>query len=153
MGNLREIPSDYDAFTAVITNRQQDFFSKLDVRYGISRKTISIDTGIPLPTLKDWALGKTKMPLASFILIMRIRAFPNELASELIAASGKSIFDSEPGPIDIDDAAVAAADYLAKWSRARHPDSSSGIKIDHTERPDLELLATGVVEKIGKVAA
>jgi len=52
---------------------------------------------------------------------------------------------------DVDDAAVAALEYALEWARARHPASSSGTRIDHTEKPTVAQAGRRLADRAGKV--
>lgn len=149
MAGAREISSrDCEITTATIA-AQARFFD-LAEQSGFTRKVLNLSTGIPAGTLKDWANG-TMMPLAGLVKIIRIKGFPNDIASVLIEKSGKMIADAEPEETDLDDAVIAALELALEWARARHPNSSSGIRIDHTEKPTVERAGRHLADRAGKV--
>ncbi|QEH79919.1 hypothetical protein EIK56_17980 [Sphingomonas sp. C8-2] len=149
MAGAREIPSRECEITAATIAAQARFFDLAD-QHGFTRKFISLSTGIPTGTLKDWANG-TMMPLAGAVKIIRIKGLPNDIATLLIEKSGKSISDAEPDETDVDDAAIAALEYALEWARARHPASPSGTRIDHTEKPNVAQAGRHLADRAGKV--
>ena len=150
MAGAKEITSRECEITAATLKAQAQFFN-LAVQSGFTRNVIHLSTGIPAPTLKDWANG-TMMPLAGLVKILAIKDFPNEIASVLIERSGKSFSDAEPEETDQDDAAIAALEYALEWARARHPASPSGTRIDHTEKPGVQRAGRRLADRAGKVA-
>lgn len=121
-------------------------------KHGITLKVIELETGISDSTSSGWATGKTGMPLDALVALATIKGFPNELLTLPFDVARKAIGDSASDDADIDDLAVAAAELLVRFAKARHRDSSSGVIIDHTERPDITLAAEGLADRAGKVA-
>jgi hypothetical protein len=152
MAGKREIPTRGRGIFDAVKSAQVRMFDLAKNKHGFSLKVLHLETDIPMDTLRDWITGKSGMPLAGFVALSAIKEFPNELLSLPFEAAGRSVCDAEPEETDQDDAAVAALEYALKWARARHPSSPSGVRIDHTERPDLELAAEGLADKVGKVA-
>jgi len=62
-----------------------------------------------------------------------------------------ALTDAEPDEADLDDAVIAGLELAIKWAKARHPRSSSGIAIDHTERPDIERAVAAATAAVGRV--
>jgi hypothetical protein len=151
MAGRREISSRTCEISAAVTTGQVRMFDLAARKYGFTRKVLHLETGISEGTLRCWIAGTSMMPLDGFVKLAAINGFPNELLSLVLDPAGRAIVDADPDETDQDDAAIAALEYALRWARARHPDSPSGIKIDHTERPDIELAADGLVDKASKV--
>jgi len=117
--------------------------------HGLTLKILALETGIPHGTLRSYAQG-TAMPVSA--LVKLTRAIPNELTSLMLDPGGKAVSDADAEETDLDDAAIAALEYALRWAKSRHPDSPSGVKIDHTEKPGLHLAAAGLQDRVGKVA-
>lgn len=148
----RDIPRRDCDMSQAVTMAQMHMLDLADRKFGFTRKVLSLETGIPSTTLKSYEEG-TAMPLTAFVRIAAVKGFPNELLALVLDLSGKAIADAEAEETDIDDAARAAVEFLARYVGARHPDSSSGIKIDHTEKPDLKLAAAGMSDRAMKVVS
>lgn len=121
-------------------------------KHGFSRKILHLETGLPLTTIKSYEEG-TSMPVAALVKIAAVRNFPNELLGLLFDPACKTITDADPEETDIDDLARAAVDVLQKYIAARHPESAGGIRIVHSERPDIEHSAKALKSAAKKVAA
>jgi transcriptional regulator with XRE-family HTH domain len=147
MGGRREISSRDCEISATVER-----MLRLAAKRGFSLKVLALETGIPESTLGMYLKG-TAMPLATFARIVAVKGFPNELASLPFDGASKALVDAEPDETDLDDAAVAAAKLVLRYVEARHKESPGGIRIVHSEEPDLRLHAACVVEKAGKVAA
>lgn len=125
-------------------------FRLADRDHGLSLKIIGLDSGIPHGTLRSYAAG-TAMPVAALLKLAQV--IPAHLINLMLDPGGKVLADAEPDETDLDDAVIAALEMTLKWAKARHPNSSSGVAIDHTERPAIELAAAAVTGAAGKVAA
>jgi hypothetical protein len=152
MSGRRENSSRNCEISSAVTKAQVRMFDLAERDHDLTLKVLHLETRIPLGTLRGWIAGTSMMPLDGFVKLAAIKGFPNELLSLPLDVAGKSVCDAEPEETDMDDAAISALEYALKWARARHPDSPSGIRIDHTERPDLTLAAGGLTDKAGKVA-
>lgn len=152
MGSPREISRSRSEISDAVRKAQVRMFDLAARKYGITLKVIELETDISDSTSSGWASGKTGMPLDAFVSLATINGFPNELLSLPFEAARKALGDSEGSETDIDDLAVAAAELLLRFAKARHRNSPSGVRIDHTERPDIELSAERLADRAGKVA-
>ena len=125
---------------------------ELAAKRRFTRKVLSIDTGIPATTLKYWE-ETGSVPLDGFVAIASVKGFPNELLSLPFEAASKAIADDEPEDHDVDDLARAAIEVLSKYVSARHPDSAGGIRIVHSEIPEIQQSARALKAAAKKVAA
>ncbi|MBO9380429.1 hypothetical protein GG804_27065 [Sphingomonas histidinilytica] len=152
MAGAREISRSRSEISDAVRKAQARMFDLAARKHGITLKVIELETDISDSTSSGWASGKTGMPLDAFVTLATIEGFPNALLSLPFEAARKTIADSETGESDIDDLAVAAAELLVRFAKARHRKSPSGVVIDHTERPDIELAAEDLADRAGKVA-
>jgi hypothetical protein len=118
--------------------------------HGLRLKILELETGVPLGSLRSYATGTT-MPV--HVLLKLARVIPAHLVNLVTEPGGKVLADAEPDEADLDDAVIAALEMALKWAKARHPKSPSGVAIDHTERPDIELAAAAVQIAASKAAA
>lgn len=135
---------------------QRAMFRLAEKNHGLSLNILSLETGIPLGTLRSYAPAKAEMPATAMpvtALVKLSAVIPNELTSLMLDPGGKLICDAEPEETDIDDLARAAVDLLSRYVAARHPDSPGNIRIVHSEEQDIRLSAAGLKDKAGKVAA
>jgi hypothetical protein len=116
--------------------------------HGLSLKIIQLDTGIPYGTLRSYVSG-TAMPVSALLKLAKV--IPAHLINLMLDPGGKALTDAEPDEADLDDAVIAGLELAIKWAKARHPRSSSGIAIDHTERPDIERAVAAATAAVGRV--
>lgn len=118
--------------------------------HGLTRKRLNLETGIPITTLKSWAEG-TEMPLSAFVKLAAV--IPNGIMSLLIEPAGKAVSDAAHDDTDLDDLALQSIRLLTRYIEARHPNSAGGIRIVHSEIPDLERAAGAVLDRAEKIRA
>lgn len=152
MASTPEISRSRSEISDAVRKAQVRMFDLAARKHGITLKVIELETDISDSTSSGWASGKTGMPLDAFVSLATIKGFPNELLSLPLETARKAIGDSQPADADIDDLAVAAAELLVKFAKARHRHSAGGVEIVHSERPDIELAAEAVADRAGKVA-
>ena len=116
--------------------------------YGLTRRVLHLETGIPAETLKSWAHG-TVIPLTG--LRKLLRAIPDELTSLLLVGTGKVITgDGSDG--DMDALVAATADFQAHYVAARSDKSPGGPTIIPMERERLKEKAARVCARSRAVA-
>jgi hypothetical protein len=136
----REIPSRNCEIAQAVEAGQMAMFRLAERDHGLRLKILELETGVPLGSLRSYATGTT-MPV--HVLLKLARVIPAHLVNLV----------TEPGGKVLDDAVIAALEMALKWAKARHPKSPSGVAIDHTERPDIELAAAAVQIAASKAAA
>lgn len=152
MAGAREISSRDCEIARAVTSAQAHMLDLASRKYGFTRKVLALETGISESTLKMYEQG-TAMPLATFVRIIGVKDFPNELASLVLEPSAKVIEDASAEETDFDDMARAAINLLARYVDARHPSGPGGVRIVHSEEEGLRLAAAGLDDQAGKVAA
>ncbi len=136
----------------IVRDRQLAVRREMD-RRGISLKAVSLDSGIPYPTIVSYFPGeRDRQPAtlggAALFTLCETKALPLDLLS-LILPAGFQIVRA-PEDIDHDEFETVCRDYLAAKGKAHHPDSPGGREIAECEKAAL----TGkVVQLVGSVAA
>lgn len=136
----------------IVRERQLVIRREMD-RRGISLKAVSLDSGIPYPTIVSYFPGeKDKVPAtlsgAAIYALCSTKALPLDLMS-LVLPDGFQIVRAPEG-LDHDTLCSLAADYVATKNRAHHPESEAGRDIGPGE--DAELTGK-VIQLVGSVAA
>lgn len=131
----------------ILLNKQERVFRIAGdlSRYGLTLKMISMDSGIHYDSIRNYAAGKTEMPLSAFNALIGV--LPDELLS-LLLPEAKAIV-SLPEGIDHDEIEDMCADYMATKAKAHHKDSPAGREISDCER---EALNVAYLPLQGKVA-
>lgn len=105
--------SDKCKISILTIEAQARMFRLAQRDYGLTRKVLSLETGISYSTLKSWESG-TEMPISGFVRLARV--IPNELTSLLLDCAGKHVVDDAGDDASIDELAVEtgrfAADYI-----------------------------------------
>lgn len=155
MTERNDISSRTCEIAQAVETAQRAMFDAAAREHGLTLKVLEAATGISINTLRTYAPSKATTPACAMpvhVFLKLARVIPNELTSLMLDPGGKAVGDAEPEETDLDDAAIAALEYALRWAKSRHPDSSSGVKIDHTEKPGLHLAAAGLQDRVGKVA-
>ena len=155
MSSRNEISSRTCEIAQAVEAGQRAMFEAAAREYGLTLNVLAAETGISLSTLRCYAPSNRTTPASAMpiaVMLKLARVIPNHLVSLMLEPGGKAIADAEADETDLDDAVIAGLELALKWAKARHPDSSSGIKIDHTEKPGLHIAASGLQERLGKVA-
>lgn len=152
MPGRREIPQRDGDISEAVRSGQMAMFDLAARKHGLTLKRLHLETDIPEGTLRGWIAGTSMMPLDGLIKLARVPGFPNTLLSLPFEPAGKALCDAEQDEADLDDAALAAVALLNRYVAARHPASPSGIRIDHTERPDLKLAARNCADRAANAA-
>jgi hypothetical protein len=115
--------------------RQQRVFRiALDpLRYNLTLKAISLDSGIGYDSLRNYASGETIMPLTAVDCLIDV--LPDELLT-LLFSNGRVLVKA-PEEIDHHQIAPALRDYLRAKDDAHHPDSEAGEAIGPGEHKAL----------------
>jgi hypothetical protein len=98
-------------------------------RYGLTIKMIEADSGIDDDSLRNYASGKTTMPITAVDALIDV--LPDELLSLLF--SGDRVMVKAPERLDHDEIAQALCDYLQTKEKAHHPESEAGRDIGPNE--------------------
>jgi hypothetical protein len=107
------------------------------LRYGLTLKAISLDSGIPDSTLRTYASGSACMPLSALRRLFGV--LPIELLSALVPDGWCIAATNAP---DHDDLAATCIDFAGAHARARHPESEAGVYIGPSEQRELDGKAT-----------
>lgn len=113
---------------------QQRIFRLAERDHGLTRKAISLDSGINYDSVCNYAKGETEMSVSA--LISMVGVIPDELLS-LLLPEGRVIVRAPDG-LNHDQIEEAARDYLAEKGRAHHPDSPAGREISDCEQALLD---------------
>lgn len=136
----------------IVRERQLVIRREMD-RRGISLKAVSLDSGIPYPTIVSYFPGeKDRQPAtlsgAAIFALAQSGALPLDLLS-LVLPDGFQIIHA-PEDLDHDALCELAADYVAEKHRAHHPESEAGRDIGPGEHREL---TRRVVQMVGSAAA
>lgn len=123
----------------IVRDRQLVIRREMD-RRGISLKAVSLDSGIPYPTIVSYFPGeRDKQPAtisgSALFMLCEGKALPLDLLS-LMLPEGFQIVRA-PEEIDHDALCELAADYVAEKNRAHHPESEAGRDIGPGENEKL----------------
>lgn len=112
-------------------DRQQRMFRiAMDpTRYGLTLKMIEADSGLDYDSLRNYAAGKTTMPITAVDALIDV--IPDELLSLLFSSS--RIIVRVPEEIDHDRLGALCQDYLRAKAEAHHPLSPSGRDLSDCE--------------------
>ena len=113
---------------------QQRIFRLAERDHGLTRKAISLDSGINYDSVCNYAKGETEMSVSA--LVSMVGVIPDELLS-LLLPEGRVIVRAPDG-LNHDQIEEAARDYLAEKGRAHHPDSPAGREISDCEQALLD---------------
>lgn len=122
--------------------QQGEMFRLADRDYGLSCAELARKSGISLSTLKGWARGSA-MPAWALGALCEA-GLPDDLATLALEPFRRFIGTADEDEGDLDALATMCSDFLAEYSRARHPKSPGGIQIAHTEKMDLNKLRRGL---------
>ena len=121
---------------SILLDRQERMFRVAcdPKRYALSLKLIAIDSGLHYDSVRDYAAGKTIMPITALDALVGV--IPDELLSLLF--SGNRAIVQVPEQIDHDELEKALLDLLATKAAAHHPESECGREIGPNERAALD---------------
>ena len=122
----------------VVMDTQARIFRLAERDHGLTRKAISLDSGIAYDSICNYAKGETQMPVSALYALIGV--IPNELLS-LLLPTGFAIVRAPDG-LDHDELETAARDYLAAKGAAHHPNSPAGREISACEQAALDRQAT-----------
>lgn len=140
-----------------VTLETQRRIGRLAARdHGLSLKAISIDSGIPISTIRSYfGQGDVKLselPISAFVKLCGV--IPDELLSQLLAPADRHLeADDEDEDAEFDDLADHG-DNLARLVRqARHPASPGGTEIIAIEEEQIKRAVSGYGRKRAKLRA
>jgi hypothetical protein len=116
------------------------------LRYGLTLKMIEADSGIDYDSLRNYAAGKTTMPITAVDSLIDV--LPDALLS-LLFSGGRSLVQT-PEELDHDAICEAVQDYLTEKAKAHRQDSPGGPAIVDCEREALDRKITAL--PIGRAA-
>lgn len=135
------MPADHN-----ILAMQERVFRLASDNYGLTRKVIEAETGIPASTVKCYAEGRSVMSLSAFVALLRV--LPDELSSLFTEPAGKHIGTDETDDGDLDALGREAASFTSDYVVAK----SDGV-VTHIERAKLKAGARRLAPKARAVAA
>lgn len=133
-----------DRITALVLEAQQRIFRLADRDFGLSLKSISLDSGIPYNSIRGYASGHTVLPVPALLKLVGV--VPDALLSHLLDPVERHIAPNDNNDSDLDELADAADELAADVRRARHPNSPGGVNIVPIER-------SGIVGKAKRFGA
>lgn len=107
--------------------------------YGLSLKRISLESGIPYPTIRSYFsqahdVRLAEMPVSALCKLVGV--IPDELLSHVLLPVGRCLES-----VDVDDDHDATADnciaFLTRKQKAHHPESPAGVDIAPCEDAEL----------------
>lgn len=120
---------------------QRTIFRRVERDYGLTRKVISIDSGIHYDTLGTYWRGETIMPLTALLRLCDI--VPDHLLSHLLDPVARHLSPNESGDGDLDELGRDAARFTHEYVEAK-----SNGKVTPIERAKL----TQEAERLGATA-
>lgn len=150
----RDISSRNCEISRAVEVGQRAMFEAARRDHGLTLNVLAAETGIPYSSLRSYAPANKDMPASAMpvhVLLKLAAVIPAHLVNLMLDPGGKALTDAEPDEADLDDAVIAGLELAIKWAKARHPRSSSGIAIDHTERPDIERAVAAATAAVGRV--
>ncbi len=137
--------------SAIVKQRQLAVRREMD-RRGISLKAVSMDSGIPYPTLASYLpadplADPAQIPGGAIYSLIHGNALPSDIVS-LLLPDGWQIVRADEG-LDHDTIEDLCRNYVATKARAHHKDSPAGREISDCER---EALNVAYLPLKGKVA-
>lgn len=109
------MPSNCKILAGVL-DAQARMFRLAERDHSLSRKVLSLESGISYSTLKSWASG-TEMPVSALAKLAAV--IPNELTSLLLGQIGKHIADDDADEGSIDELAGETSRFVAAYVEAR----------------------------------
>lgn len=106
-------------------------------RYGLTLNIIATDSGIGYDSLRNYAAGKTEMPLSALYALGDVL---DDKLLTLLQPEGKQLV-TVPDGIDFDDFSQHCRNFEAIKAAAHHPDSPAGRDISDCERAKLTTAA------------
>lgn len=119
--------------------KQAEMFRLAERDYGLTIAELARQSGISKSTIKGWRDGSAMPAWALGEL-----GIPDELASLVLDPFNKFVGTAGEDDGDLDALATKASEFLAEYSRARHPASAGGIHIVPQERAGLTELRQGL---------
>jgi hypothetical protein len=126
-----------DRISALTLAAQERIFRLAARDYGLSLKTISLESGIPYNTIRAYAAHngeQAMMPIAALLKLVGV--LPDELLSHLLEPVGR-IIDRPSEDGDHDATVQNCIDFVTRKQRAHHPESPAGVEIADCEDQDL----------------
>lgn len=140
-----------DRISFLVLEAQQRVFRLAERNHGLRLKTISLDSGIPYNTIRNYSHGEAVMPLPAFLKLVDV--IPDDLLSQLLDPVHRCLapttVDGEP---DLDALGQDALDLGATVGQSRSPHSPGGTNIVPMERAQIIAKASKLAAKAGRAA-
>ncbi len=120
-----------DRIQGLVLNAQSRVFRLAERDYGLTFKALSLESGIPYNSIRNYAHGETVMSLTALLKLAGV--IPDVLLSQLFDPVGKVLVDAEPDDGDHDTVAECCDNVAQLVRRARHPASPAGVEIADCE--------------------
>lgn len=131
--------------------KQGEMFRLAERDYGLTIAELKRKSGISTSTLTGWKNGSA-MPAWALGALCEA-GLPDELATLTLEPFGRFVASADETEGDLDALATMCSDFLAEYSRSRHPNSPGGIHIVHTEKEVLTTLRRGLQAHARRQAA
>ena len=134
---------------SIVRERQLVIRREID-RRGIALKAVSLDSGIPYPSVVSYFPGERNkephtIPGSAIYALCEGKALPADLLSLLLPDGWQMVI--VPEGIDHDEVSTAMRDFIDAKERAHHPESEAGREIgpgeDKTLRGKFAVVAGG----------
>jgi hypothetical protein len=136
-----------DRIQALTVETQRTIGRLAERDYGLTLKRISMDSGIPYGSVRNYFSQAHNAPLAELPLsafIKLIGVIPDRLLSQLLDPADRHLAQNEDDDSELDDLADVADAVAREVRRARHPHSPGGTEIITVEEDNIKQLARGL---------
>lgn len=125
-----------DRLTTLTLGRQQSMFRLAERDHGLTRKMVSVDSGIHYDTLGTYWRGEAVMPFTAFLKLVDV--VPDYLLSRMLASVNRHLAPNEEGNGDLDALGREAASFTAEYVDAKSEGNVTPIERarlkEHAER-------------------
>jgi transcriptional regulator with XRE-family HTH domain len=142
------------AADCVITNRlrrkQTTMFREAERQFGLTQKSIHLETGMSVTSLSEYARGLTSMSGEAIMKLAEWRDFPAELLTMLFAGTGREVRDEGDDP---EEAAIHELGREGAHFLAEKADAEADGVVNLDEKRKLKRRARRIEAAARKVAA
>lgn len=124
-----------DRITFLVLEAQKRIFRLAERDHDLSLKALSLDSGMPYNTIRNYAGGNAVMPVPALLKLVGV--IPDDLLSQLLDPVGRHLAENDTDDGDHDTLASNCIDFAAKVNKARHPQSPAGVDIAPCEEKEL----------------